>query len=339
MGDSNLPIDSASELSGRSARAAMQQLLRASQPLHPTMRRSWKLCKRSAGSDPTNFQASWLLAQLLDWHRREEKPEWWRFFDRTLRCDEDDLFVDTEAVAGLIHEGEIGRVARSAIHRYRFDPTQDHKLKEGPAWCDPDSERSRQLSAMTVPAPGTVFFVDPVRGLVDLKRGLTRLLPIRRSLVPHPVPISTGPQRGALKRVADSIVASGIDGYGPYRAIRDLLLRHSPRLLGGPSRGPLRLSAEPSDDAVVRIALALDGGTLAVQGPPGSGKTRTAARTIVELIHAGQKVGVTANSHAVITNLLENVVESAENLGTVFRFPRSQMWWRAFPSLGNAAIH
>ncbi len=27
-------------------------------------------------------QGRWLLAQLLSWHRREEKPAWWRYFDR-----------------------------------------------------------------------------------------------------------------------------------------------------------------------------------------------------------------------------------------------------------------
>jgi uncharacterized protein len=260
------------------------------------------------------LHASSLLAQLLEWHRREEKPEWWRYFDRVLRCDEDDHFADTESVAGLEYEGEVNRVARSAIHRYRFDPTQDHKLKEGSSWCDPDAERDWQLLDIKAVTPGAIVNVDPVEGTLDLKRGLTSTAPHPRCLIPSG-PIPTDPQRKALRRVAASVIAYGIDGNGPYRAVRDLLLRNQPRLGDGPSEGALCGDDEAPDDAVVRLALSLEGGTLAVQGPPGSGKTRTAARTIVELVRAGHQIGVTANSHAVITNLLADVVLCAEKEG------------------------
>ena len=60
-----------------------------------------------------------------------------------------------------------------------------------------------------------------------------------------------------------------------------------------------------------RVALTLDGGVLAIQGPPGSGKTFTGARMIVDLVRAGKKVGVTAVSHKVIRNLLDEVVRAA----------------------------
>ena len=57
----------------------------------------------------------------------------------------------------------------------------------------------------------------------------------------------------------------------------------------------------------MRLGLALDGEVLAIQGPPGSGKTTAAAELIRELLDAGKKVGVTATSHAVIGNLLKAV--------------------------------
>jgi len=57
----------------------------------------------------------------------------------------------------------------------------------------------------------------------------------------------------------------------------------------------------------VRLGLALDGEVLAIQGPPGSGKTTAAAELIRHLLDAGKKVGVTATSHAVIGNLLKAV--------------------------------
>jgi AAA domain len=68
-----------------------------------------------------------------------------------------------------------------------------------------------------------------------------------------------------------------------------------------------RLPGEEAGDAVVRLGLSLDGEVLAVQGPPGSGKTRAASRLIRALLDAGKKVGVTATSHAVIGNVLKAV--------------------------------
>ena len=61
---------------------------------------------------------------------------------------------------------------------------------------------------------------------------------------------------------------------------------------------------------MVALALALDSTTLCIQGPPGTGKTFTAAAVIAELMRKGKKVGVTANSHKVILNLLGAVVEA-----------------------------
>ena len=72
-------------------------------------------------------------------------------------------------------------------------------------------------------------------------------------------------------------------------------------------------------DAAKRLGLALDHSVLAIQGPPGSGKSFTGARMIVELVRAGRKVGVTANSHKVIGNLLDKVAEAAREAGQTVR--------------------
>ena len=52
---------------------------------------------------------------------------------------------------------------------------------------------------------------------------------------------------------------------------------------------------------------------LPVQGPPGSGKTYTGARMILDLLAGGKRVGVTANSHKVISNLLAAVCDAADS--------------------------
>jgi uncharacterized protein len=63
----------------------------------------------------------------------------------------------------------------------------------------------------------------------------------------------------------------------------------------------------------------LSGGWLAVQGPPGSGKTYLGAEVVVELVRLGRKVGVTANSHRVIGHLLDSVAARAAEKGVAVR--------------------
>ena len=60
-------------------------------------------------------------------------------------------------------------------------------------------------------------------------------------------------------------------------------------------------------------------GTLPIQGPPGTGKTYAGARMILDLVGAGKRVGVTAQSHKTISNLLEAVVEAASEERVVVR--------------------
>ena len=63
----------------------------------------------------------------------------------------------------------------------------------------------------------------------------------------------------------------------------------------------------------MRLAPELESGVFPVQGPPGAGKTHTGARMIAD-VAAGKRVGVTANSHKVIRNLLDEVLEAADEL-------------------------
>jgi len=77
--------------------------------------------------------------------------------------------------------------------------------------------------------------------------------------------------------------------------------------------------ASVSEQALQAISDALDDSYLFIQGPPGSGKTFLGARLIVNLLARGQKVGVTANSHKAIHNLLDAVEEVAKERNVSFR--------------------
>ena len=85
--------------------------------------------------------------------------------------------------------------------------------------------------------------------------------------------------------------------------------------VAGTGTDPLMLAGESVSEAANRLAVSLDSSVLAVQGPPGAGKTFTGARMICELVRSGRKVGVTALSHKVIRNLLEEVLNAAQESG------------------------
>ena len=104
---------------------------------------------------------------------------------------------------------------------------------------------------------------------------------------------------------------------GVESASTDLLFRRAPRLKKSASNAKNTENAEnlprevdfsasdlPTVDAVHAAVRALDHSYVAVQGPPGAGKTFLASHVIARLVAEGAKVGVVAQSHAVIENLM-----------------------------------
>src|SRR5438046_6233218 len=78
-------------------------------------------------SEWTNEQkARWLLAQLLEWHRREDKSMWWEYY-RLCSLTDDELIEDKNALGGLVYVGVAEETKTAYIHRYEF-PVQDHSI-------------------------------------------------------------------------------------------------------------------------------------------------------------------------------------------------------------------
>src|SRR4029077_7687076 len=98
-------------------------------------------------------------------------------------------------------------------------------------------------------------------------------------------------------------VDHGFSGPGLFRAARDLLCLEPPRIEGVIEGAPLVQEGERARDIAVLLAPHLDGPYLAIQAPPGSGKTTIGAEVILELVERGNRIGITANSHKVIGNL------------------------------------
>ena len=129
--------------------------------------------------------------------------------------------------------------------------------------------------------------VDAARGPIDLKRSVSE--PHPRAIVPLNW-VRTKDHQSSLYDLGVWVADHGIEAIGPNRAGRDLLFGLPPRV-GQWLDEELCRPGESDLAAARRLALALDHTTLAIQGPPGSGKTYTGARMICSLLAAGKRVG------------------------------------------------
>ena len=235
-----------------------------------------------------------LVANLLEWHRREDNPKWWNWF-RLCGLADEELVEDRSAIGDMSFVEEVGPIKRSFIVRYRF-PQQEHPFREGEKGKTRSSRGAR------------IIALDDEHGTVEIVQGPTWRRERVNALIDSDI-YGTDAQRARLKDLA--VRVAGFGDSWPATAATDLILRRRPRI-GDAGHGPLRRSGETATQAGERLARSLEGSYLAIQGPPGTGKTYTAALQALALVRAGQTVGVTANSHAVIGNLLKQIADLAD---------------------------
>ena len=258
-----------------------------------------------AGRD-SEQRARWVLANTLDWHRREEKAAWWEYFN-LLGKTQEELIDEREALSQLEFLGGMeGGTERRPVHRYQF-PEQETALRSGDHLHAACSVEGLTVAGTAV---GDLASIDTFARIVDIrKRGDAHEL--------HPPAVfahesvNSKVLKQALVRMGEYVAEHGITGTGPYQAARDLLLRDPPRLAGE----AIRREGETALNAGLRVAKNPGFGVLAIQGPPGAGKTYTGARMICEFVANGARVGITGNSHKVIGNLLKDVLAAARERG------------------------
>jgi uncharacterized protein len=241
--------------------------------------------------------ARWLLANVLDFHRREEKATWWEYF-RLSALSAEDMLDERAALSGLTFMQEAGGTAKAPIHRYSFPP-QETELRG-----------DEDLRAIGGKSFGKVDAISLEDRTVDIKKRQDSAALHPEAVFSHKV-IGTKEQAEALVRIAEYVAENGMAGPGRYQAARDLLMLQAPKTGGQ----PIRNEGETTLAAAVRISPTFEPGTFPIQGPPGAGKTHTGARMICALVAAGKKIGITANSHKVIRNLLDEVQRACKDSG------------------------
>ena len=239
--------------------------------------------------------ARWLLANLLDWHRREAKVAWWELY-RLRDLGDEELLDERAALSGLefTHQTPPAGRKKYPVHHYTFPP-QETSVK-----CGSD------VHAHDVKI-GTVEELDVVSGTLGIRK-------TGKTLQTHPYAVYASDivradeLAASLLRLGERVAAHGFTDELPYRLACDLVLRRPPR-------APLALPGESILDAATRLASGLDASVVPIQGPPGAGKTFTAAHMILAALDNGKRVGVTAPSHKVIRNLLDGVQAAAKEKG------------------------
>jgi len=238
-------------------------------------------------------QARWLLAFMLDWHGREKKAAWWEYF-RLRDLSAEDLLHERAGLADITFLQQAGGTIKAPVHRYRF------------ALQDTDIRAEDDLRSIGGDKFGRVMAVSLDDRTIDIKKRGDTAGFHPEAVFAHNF-VDTQVLADALLRIGERVADHGMQGEGDHRAARDLLMAIAPRLRGQ----QLQLDGEAVLAAAIRIALNLDRSVFPVQGPPGAGKTYTGARMICALAREGKTVGITANSHKVIRNLLDEVVVAA----------------------------
>jgi predicted RecB family nuclease len=258
-----------------------------------------------------------MIAAARGFHKREDKPFWWSHFDRVNNpvdewSDNSGVFIAERAelvsdwhlpprarkpqrhvrLTGEVANGELAREMYAL-----YDPPAPTGLADDPdrrafgsavvLECDDPEVPTEVIICERQPKDGDVFDELPF------------------ALAPGP-PINTRPLQESIDNTAN-FVAAGLPGL-PTDAVTDVLLRRSPRTVSGAGL-PRPHSPTETAEAITAALLDLDSSYLAVHGPPGTGKTFTSAEVIARLVGDHRwRVGVVAQSHAVVENLLDGVV-------------------------------
>lgn len=253
--------------------------------------------KQINDSNPKEAQLIENLAWILDFHRRESKPVFWRLFDR-LGLTHEELLDDSECLALCERTSREAFKptprSRNLAYEYRFDHTQEFK---GPSkqfyLLGEENEKGKGVKVTYLPEES------------DLENGL---IVLQTSLEPKPI-LSLVPDEyvnpSPIPESITQVVSDYEAGIIQRSAILDFLNRAKPAIKEH-AGGPIITSNKPEErlEQIIRAVENLDNSYLTLQGPPGAGKSYTAKHVIAKLVKSGCKIGISSNSHKAINNLL-----------------------------------
>lgn len=255
------------------------------------------LCQSNLNKNPSEKNKH--VSDLLEFHNRENKPQWWSLFDRQDKF-ENELIEDPECIGGLREIDNPQEEKHPFIFTYKFPP-QDYKLKKG----------SRIVNTYDIESQGRIFELDDNNCIVTIKH--SGCFPACLSIGPSG-PIDSRPIRSAIYRYADQVITGGDRCH-----VATQLLTHAMPKIKGKKEGQFIASSANLQADILKAVVNLNHSYLFIQGPPGTGKTYTSSQIIVDLISRGKRIGITSNSHKAIHNLLRYIDKMAIEKNISFR--------------------
>jgi uncharacterized protein len=276
-------------------------------------------------------QAKYLLAGMLDWYNREKKSEWWEFY-RLKESNLEELLEDKNAIAFMEFTGNSEPNKRSFVFEYSF-PIQDFD----------ESKLKKRVVDENGISNGEIVRLDSINNRIYIKRGAAKMKAHPIAIFPEVDNIPFENKMNAIIDIASFVANEGLYSESKeYKAARQLLSHQLPSYTNIVPQQASKL------DYLQQLVLNLDHSYLPIQGPPGAGKSYTASKMIMELVSNGKKVGVTAMSHKVISNLLSNIHQDCESLDPkplIFQidpsFSADTTPWKGATSLSSdmASVH
>ncbi|GAA1497492.1 TM0106 family RecB-like putative nuclease [Paeniglutamicibacter kerguelensis] len=263
-----------------------------------------------------------MVAAATGYHRREAKQFWWEHFDRLDQpfdswAETRNVFiVDDAEVVEDWHKASARARVESRVTELRGTMAEGSDFKVGSGWfamygqpLPPELEPSNADRAGLFNA--TVSEND--ERFVITEKSNTKVPPFGAlpvALTPDQ-PINTTSLRDSLAELARTVGGS-LPSLPKHPGI-DILRKAAPRFstLSGPPVPQEVNGLKNFVPAIVEALNDLDNSYLAVQGPPGTGKTFVASHVIAALVKQGWKVGVVAQSHAVVDNVLAKAITGA----------------------------
>ena len=181
-------------------------------------------------------QAQFVLAHMMEFHRREDKASWWEYF-RLLGLDERELAEERRAVIGLQLQ-EILDNKTAPLQRYAF------------AIQDLDARKDDEVYARDGRKIGTVAGVNYAARTIDIKK-------TKKTASEHPPAVffhnrvPSDALRESLMRLGREVLGDGFAVGAPWRAAIELLLRRAPT--PPDASGPLQRPDETTVEAGCRI--------------------------------------------------------------------------------------
>ncbi|MCV9993108.1 TM0106 family RecB-like putative nuclease [Paeniglutamicibacter sp. ZC-3] len=263
-----------------------------------------------------------MVAAATGYHRREAKQFWWEHFDRLDApfdswAETRNVFVVDEArVLEDWHKASTRARVESRVTELSGTMAEGSDFKVGSSWF---AMYSQPLPPELEPSmAGRAGLFNAVvnendERFVITEKSNTKVPPFGTlpvALTPDQ-PINTTSLRDALAELART-VGGALPSLPRHPGI-DILRKSAPRFktLSTPPV-PTIVNGHPNIVGAIIEALGdLDHSYLAVQGPPGTGKTYVASHVIAALVKQGWKVGVVAQSHSVVDNVLTKAITSA----------------------------